>query len=78
MALWVKDMALSLLWLGLLLLHGFGPWPGNLHMLQAERKREREERNCQRAWLVGGCESSCCPRCPPGESQLWLVGRGGM
>ena len=25
----VKDVALSLLWLGSLLWHGFDPWPGN-------------------------------------------------
>ena len=30
----VKDWAFSLQWLGLLLWHGFDPWPGNLHMLQ--------------------------------------------
>ena len=26
---WVKDLALSLLWLRLLLWHRFDPWPGN-------------------------------------------------
>ena len=30
---WVKDLVLSLLGLGLLLWHGFNPWPGNLCML---------------------------------------------
>ena len=33
MAQWVKDAVLSLLWLGLLLWHGFSPWPGNFYML---------------------------------------------
>ena len=28
----VKDPALSLKWLGLLLWHGFDPWSGNFHM----------------------------------------------
>ena len=28
----VKDLMLSLQWLGLLLWHGFDPWPGNFHM----------------------------------------------
>ena len=32
----VKDLALSLLWLGLLLWSRFKPWPRNLHMLQAQ------------------------------------------
>ena len=30
---WVKDPALSLQWLGLLLWCGFDPWPRNFHML---------------------------------------------
>ena len=34
----VKDLELSLLWLGSLLRHGFDPWPGNSHMLQAQPK----------------------------------------
>ena len=32
---WVKDLALSLLWLWLQLLLGFSPWPGNFCMPQA-------------------------------------------
>ena len=35
---WVKDLALSLLWLCLLLWHGFIPWPGNFPMLQVPKK----------------------------------------
>ena len=31
----VKDLVLSLLWLGSLKWHGFDPWPRNLCMLQA-------------------------------------------
>ena len=31
----VKDLALSLQWLGLLLWRGFDPWPGNFHLLWA-------------------------------------------
>ena len=30
---WVKNQALSLQWLGLLLCRGLDPWPGNFHML---------------------------------------------
>ena len=29
----VKDLALSLQWLGLLFWLGFDPWPGHFHML---------------------------------------------
>ena len=32
LAQWVKDPALPLLWLRLLLWRGFDPWPGNFHM----------------------------------------------
>ena len=40
----VKDPALSLQSLGLLLQNGFNPWPGNFHMPQMwERNRERRE-----------------------------------
>ena len=31
---WVKDLALSLLWLWLQLWHRFHPWPGNFHLPQ--------------------------------------------
>ena len=34
----VKEPALSLLWLGLLLRCGFDPWPRNFHMQQAQAK----------------------------------------
>lgn len=37
-ALWVKGLALSLQWLGLLLWHRFNPWPG-----RNERKEGRKE-----------------------------------
>lgn len=35
---WVKELASSPLWLGLLLLQRFYPWPGNLHMLRTQPK----------------------------------------
>ena len=38
MAQWIKDPALSLLWLGSLLWHRFNPWPGNFCMLRARLK----------------------------------------
>ena len=36
---WVKDPALSLQWLWLLLWHGFDPWPRNFHMPWAQPKK---------------------------------------
>ena len=37
---WVKDLALSLPWLWLLLWHGLGPWPGNFHRPPAQPKKK--------------------------------------
>ena len=39
MAQQVKDLALSLQWLGLLLWHRFNTWPGNFHMLWVQPKK---------------------------------------
>lgn len=36
---WVKDQALSLQWLWLLLQHRFNPWPGNLHIAAGATKK---------------------------------------
>ena len=44
LALWVKNLASSLLWLWLQLWCRFNPWPRNLHMPQAwPKKKERGE-----------------------------------
>ena len=40
MAHWVKDPALPLLWLWLLLWWGLDPWPGNFHMPQVRSKQK--------------------------------------
>ena len=41
MAQWVKDLALSLQWLGLLLWHKFDPWPRELpHALGSAKKKK--------------------------------------
>ena len=46
---WVKDLALSLQQLGLLLWCGFDRWPRNFHMLQEWPERETEtERQTER------------------------------
>ena len=43
MAQWVKGQALSLQWLGLLLLHGFDPQPRNF--LRAAGTARKEKKN---------------------------------
>ena len=40
---WVKDLVLSLQWLGLLLGHRFNPWPKNFHMLQVWPKKKKKK-----------------------------------
>ena len=39
----VKDLALSLLWFGLLLWHGFDPWPRNFHMPWERPKKKKKK-----------------------------------
>ena len=43
---WVKDLALSLLWLGSLMWCGFHPWPGNFCTLweQPKKKKKKKEK----------------------------------
>ena len=38
---WVKDPALSLLWLELLLWYGFSPWPGSFYAPQTWPKKKQ-------------------------------------
>ena len=45
MAQWLKALALSLLWLGLLLWHGFDLWPRSFHMLQGQQKNKTKTKN---------------------------------
>ena len=40
---WVKDLSLSLQWLGLLLGDGFDPWPRNFHMPQVQPRKQTSE-----------------------------------
>ena len=40
---WVKDLALSLLWLRSLLWCGFDPWPGHFSMAQAQPKKKKKK-----------------------------------
>ena len=39
----VKDLVLSLQWLGLLLWHGFDPWPENFYILWAQQKKKERD-----------------------------------
>ena len=48
----LKSPALSLLWLGLLLWHGFNPWPWNLCIAWAGQKKEKK-----RNWI--GFQTGC-------------------
>lgn len=41
----IKDLALSLHWLGSLLWLGLDPWPGKFHMPRAWQKERKEGRN---------------------------------
>ena len=50
MAQWVKDLALSLQWLGPLLWCGFNPWPRNFHMPWAWPKKKKKKFE-QTQWL---------------------------
>ena len=50
MAQLVKDLVLSQQWLGLLLWHGFDPWPRNFHMLQAQLKEKNPQKNIPKLW----------------------------
>ena len=39
----VKDLVLSLQWLGSLLWHSFDPWPGNFYMLWVQPKKKKKK-----------------------------------
>ena len=41
---WVKDLVLSLLWLGSLLWRRFSPWPRTFCMLQAQPKQNKSDK----------------------------------
>ena len=55
---WVKDLALSLLWLGSLLWWGFSTWPGNICMPQAcpphQKKKLKRKNNWEHRGVWGG------------------------
>ena len=59
MAQQVKDLVLSLLWLGLLLRCGFDLWPGNFHVLQVPPKTNKQTNKqktalfCPSTWGAG-------------------------
>ena len=53
----VKDLMLSLQWLGLLLWYTFDPWPGNFHMPSAQPKEGKKKNKNKKQefpfWLSG-------------------------
>ena len=61
-ALAVKDLVLSLLWLGSLLWCRFDPWPGNFCMQRAQPKKKKKLKNAfltyfQLVMCLSGCNS---------------------
>lgn len=44
LAQWEKELALSLLWLRLLLWHWFSPWPRNFHLPWAQPKKKKKKK----------------------------------
>ena len=58
----MKDLALLLMWLQLLLWHGFDPWPWNFHVpLHDQKKTDKNE-------LIHKTETDS----PSSKSNLWL------
>ena len=59
MAQWVKDLALSLLWLGSRLWGRFGLWPRNFHMpwvwpkKRKKKKEKKREKNKKKLFFFG-------------------------
>ena len=49
---WVKDLALSLQWFGLLLWPGFDPWPGKFHMLLVQPQTSKQTEKNQKVKLL--------------------------
>ena len=49
---WVKNLALSLLWLWLLLPGEFSPWAGNLYMLGCSENKKKEGLNIHKICMI--------------------------
>ena len=51
----VKDLVLSLQWLGLLLWHGFNPWPRNFHTpwVRPPQKKDRQKEETSKLNFIG-------------------------
>lgn len=54
MAQWVKEPALSLQQLVLLMGYGFGPWPGNLHIQSAWPKKKKNRASFKASTDISG------------------------
>ena len=60
----VKDLALSLQWLGSALWLGFNPWPQNFHMQKKKKKVVRmTSKSASSAYMCYGetCNGNTCP-----------------
>ena len=51
----VKDLALTLLWLRLLLWCRFDPWPGNFHMLWVQPQKKKKELPEEEQYSIKTC-----------------------
>ena len=58
----IKDLALSLQWLGSLLWHGFKSWPGNFCMPQAQHPPTPQKVN-KYEWQTGKHPPALCLNC---------------
>ena len=74
MAQGVKDLAWSPLWLGRL--HGFDPWPGNLHNVQRKIEQSKNNNNKANTTASSVGESPCTPEL--GESACLLSALEGI
>ena len=63
---WIKDLTLSLQWLGSLLWRGFHPWPRNLHMPQVRPRQNKQTQDKE--------ESSAFQTDGVCTKTLWLTG----
>ena len=60
---WVKDLALSLLWLRSLLWYKFDLWSGNFHMLKVRPNQtptKKKQRKKENSVMIVLCQSTCC------------------
>ena len=82
MAQWVKDLLLSLQWLGSLLGRKCNPWPRNFHMPWVQKNKNKNLKNNNKTQLVCICVCVFREICVRIHSKLVIMatcveGRGG-